>query len=109
MMVPALALLSIATLPVNVPVVVGAKVTLKEVLCPAVSVRGSVNPLTLNSAPVTVAFEMVTEPVPTFFRITGNVLFEPVCTFAKLVFVGVAERINVGVTTTSTPVPVNGI
>jgi hypothetical protein len=54
------ALLTMAIFPVDVPAEVGAKVTLKVVLWPAVKVVGSVNPLRLNPLPVAVACEIVT-------------------------------------------------
>ena len=41
----------IAMLPVAAPVVVGVKVTLKVVLCPADRIRGAVIPLTVNPVP----------------------------------------------------------
>lgn len=41
------ALLLIATLPVAVPAAVGASVTFRVVVCPAVSVRGVVSPLSV--------------------------------------------------------------
>ena len=43
---------AIMTLPFALPAAVGANVTLKDVLCPAVSVSGVVGPLKLNAAPV---------------------------------------------------------
>jgi hypothetical protein len=46
------ALLVIATPPVTAPLACGANAMLKLVLCPAVSVKGSVIPLTLNPGPV---------------------------------------------------------
>jgi len=45
-------------------------VTVKLVLWPAVSVRGSEGPLMLNPDPVTVACETVTLPVPLLVRVT---------------------------------------
>ena len=41
----------IATLPLKLPVDCGAKVTLKDVLCPGISVTGVVIPETLNPVP----------------------------------------------------------
>jgi len=49
------ALLTIEMLPTTLPVAWGAKVTLKEVLCPGVRVNGKARPLTLNPAPATAA------------------------------------------------------
>ncbi len=46
------------------------------------------SPLILKPAPVTVAWEIVTLPVPVFFRITGKVLLPPRMMFPKLVITG---------------------
>lgn len=48
-------MLAIEMLPVAVVAVVGEKVALKVVFWPPVKVRGSVGPLMLKLAPVTVA------------------------------------------------------
>jgi hypothetical protein len=44
----------IATLPLKLPEDCGAKVTLKEALCPGVKVTGVVIPETLNPVPLAV-------------------------------------------------------
>jgi hypothetical protein len=49
-----LALLTTEILPVALPAVVGAKVTLKVVLWPAATVSGTESPVMLKAAPVTV-------------------------------------------------------
>ena len=49
------ALLTKETLPVAAPAAVGANVTLKELLCPAASVRGRESPLMLKPVPVNAA------------------------------------------------------
>ncbi len=49
------ALLTIETEPVALPVTVGANLTENVVLCPPARVRGRVSPLMLNPAPVTLA------------------------------------------------------
>lgn len=82
------ALLTTETLPVTLPAAVGAKVTLKLVLCPAAKVWGRGRPLILKPVPATVVLERVTLAVPVFFRITGNVLLLPRMIFPKLVLVG---------------------
>ena len=64
------ALLAIEMLPVTLPDEVGAKMALKAVLCPAVRVRGNDSPLILKPAPLTVACEIVTLPVPVLVRVT---------------------------------------
>ena len=60
------ALLSSEILPVTLPVAVGAKVTLKDVLWPVVSVSGIDGPLMLKPAPATLACEIVRLDVPVF-------------------------------------------
>src|ERR1700751_2370740 len=47
-------------LPLAVPVAIGAKVTVNDVLCPAARVIGSESPTRLNPVPVTDADEIVT-------------------------------------------------
>ena len=64
------AVLATETLPEALPATVGAKVTVKLVVWPAVRVRGSESPLMLKPAPVTVACETVTVPVPLLVRVT---------------------------------------
>lgn len=49
------ALLVTVTVPEKLPVVVGAKTTLKAVDCPAESVRGRAKPVRLNPTPVRVS------------------------------------------------------
>jgi len=62
------ALLTTVRLPVTVPMVLGAKLTVSIRLFPAVSVTVPVRPLSANPEPVRVAWEMVTAPVPLFVR-----------------------------------------
>jgi hypothetical protein len=54
------ALLTSDTLPLTLPATVGANFTWNVALCPAAMVVGNVSPLTLNPAPVTFAWLMVT-------------------------------------------------
>jgi hypothetical protein len=84
------ALLTTDTLPVTLPEVVGLKITLKVVVCPAAKVRGSVRPLVLKPAPETLIWEMVTLEVE-LVSVTGRVLLLPTATFPKLTLVGLAE------------------
>ena len=49
------ALLATETVPVRLPLTVGANLTLKETLCPGARLRGRERPLMLNPLPVTVA------------------------------------------------------
>ncbi len=62
-------MLTTERLPEALPATVGVKVALKLVLWPAVRVRGSESPLMLNPAPVPVACETVTLPVPVLVRV----------------------------------------
>ena len=64
------AVLTRETLPEPLPGAVGAKVAVKLVVWPAVSVIGSESPLMLNPLPVTVACETVTLPVPLLVSVT---------------------------------------
>jgi hypothetical protein len=58
------------TVPGNVPADVGAKVTVKVVLCPAVSVTGVVIPVTLNPAPDSATAEIVALVPPVFWIVS---------------------------------------
>jgi len=70
--------------PVAFPFAVGAKATVREADCPALSVSGSVSPLTLKPVPVTPSLERVTLPVPLFVRVTLFVVLLPTRTLPKL-------------------------
>jgi hypothetical protein len=61
-------LLNVASPPIH-PTAVGVKVTSNVTLCPAVSVTGKVNPLTLNSAPLRLIEETETLLFPTFIKV----------------------------------------
>ena len=52
--------------PGNVPADVGAKVTVKVALCPAVNVTGGVIPVTLYPVPVAATAEIVALVAPVF-------------------------------------------
>ena len=65
-----LALLRIARFPVAEPAVVGAKITLTDLLCPAASVKGNVNVPRLKPVPVIVACETVTLVPPVLVMFT---------------------------------------
>ena len=67
------ALLVRVTLPEGVPAVVGANTTLNDLLAPAARVRGNVNPLTLNPAPLAVACEIVTLEPPLLVTVSERV------------------------------------
>jgi len=76
-----LAVLVIVTVPDEAPPVAGAKVALKVTTCPAASVYGNVGPLMLYPAPLAVAFEIFTLPVPVFVTETIWRLLFPTLTF----------------------------
>ena len=65
------------TLPLAAPLVVGANSTLKEALCPAFSVTGTVNPLMLNPLPLAVAAEMVSALPPVLVSVSERLLLLP--------------------------------
>jgi hypothetical protein len=86
-----LALLVTDSVPVTLPAVVGAKVTLKVAFCPEARVVGKAGPLKLNPDPVVLACETVTLPPPVFVTSTGKILVLPKVTSPKLRLVGLAE------------------
>jgi hypothetical protein len=61
---------SMATLPGKLPADSGAKVTLKEALCPGFKVTGADIPEMLKPVPATVAREIVAFSPPTFFTVS---------------------------------------
>src|SRR5947209_6233443 len=63
------ALLTSETLPVMLPVLAGAKTTLKVVFCPGARVRGKLSPPTLRPLPETWAWETVTLALPELVRV----------------------------------------
>ena len=78
------ALLTIAKLPVKVPLLPGANTTLKFVLEPALRVTGNVRPLRVNDDPVTFACEIVTLEVPELVSVSDRLLLPPTGTEPKL-------------------------
>jgi hypothetical protein len=83
----------IPTFPLAAPVVVGAKVTLNEVLCPAASVTGSENPAKLNPVPLTDAAEIVTLVPPLLTRVSDWLLLVPTVTLPTPMLLGLGERL----------------
>ena len=83
------ALLVIVSVPETLPVVVGAKLTVRVVVAPGLMLKGSVRPVTPKPAPVAVAWEMVRVALPVLDRVTVWVLVVPTGTFPKLTLVGV--------------------
>src|SRR5208337_5253338 len=60
----------IVTLPLAAPLAVGAHITLNVVLCPAVSVTGSVSPFKLNPVPLADAAEIVRLDPPVLLSVS---------------------------------------
>lgn len=81
-----------ATLPVKLPLPVGAKVTVVEVLVPACRVRGSARLLIVNPAPLKVAWLIVRSAVPVFEIVTLLFWFDPTVTLPKLSCAGFRVR-----------------
>lgn len=97
-------LLLSVTIPVSVPVVVGANFSVKSLVPPAGSVNGVVSPLVVKPVPLSVALEMVTLPVPPFFNCTDWVLLAPTGTLPNATLLGVAVNACV---LAATPVPLS--
>jgi len=89
------------TLPLAVPVVVGANLTVKVVLCPAVNVKEELIPLNVKPAPLMETFDTETLVPPLFVMVPERDWFDPRVTFPKPSDVGVALS-NPGV---AAPVP----
>jgi hypothetical protein len=81
--------------PVTAPVIVGAKMTLKETSSPDESVSGRERLLRPNPAPATVAFDSTSLPVPTLVKVMVWVLVVPVATLPKLILAGVVSKTGV--------------
>ena len=82
------ALLTTLTLPEKLPLVVGANAALKEVACPAASVSGNANPMSLKPVPLTLICERVTLEFPVFVNVTFCVAVVPVVVLPKFSEVG---------------------
>lgn len=76
------------TLPLALPAVKGAKVTLKVALCPAVSVAGVEIPLTEKPVPLLATLEMVRLVPPVLVTVSDNTCLLPSVTLPKLKLVG---------------------
>src|SRR5713101_140349 len=76
-------------LPDTVATEVGRKATVIVVCCPAFTLRGNVNPLTVKAAePVSVTWVMLKVAVPVFLMIRACDKLVPTGTFTKLKDVG---------------------
>lgn len=79
------------TLPLAAPLAVGANSTVKDVLCPAFSVTGTVSPLRLKPLPLALAAEMVRVVPPEFVSVSESDFELPTCTLPKLKLEGFGE------------------
>ena len=68
---------TIDTLPLAEPALVGAKVTVNVTLWFEESVLGRVNPVSEKAAPVTLAWDMVTEDPPVLVTVSDLLLLLP--------------------------------
>ena len=84
------ALLATVTVPVTLPVDVGAKVTFKAADCPAARTVLEETLLELKPPPEVLTPEIVTLELPVFLSVTPRVLVEPVSMLPKLKLVGLA-------------------
>jgi hypothetical protein len=78
------------TPPLAPPPAVGENVTVNDVLCPAVNVKGKANPLILNPVPLAAAAEIVRLAPPVLVRVSGKLALLPTWTLAKFRLVGLA-------------------
>ncbi len=78
------ALLVTVTLPERLPEPAGSNVTLNEVDCPAARVSGTVKPVALNPAPLSLICERVTLALPLLVTVTPCVVLVPVVMLPKL-------------------------
>ncbi len=65
------------TLPLAAPLAVGEKSTVKDLLWPAVSVKGRDTPLKLNPLPLAAAAEMVRFEPPVLVRVSDKLVLLP--------------------------------
>jgi hypothetical protein len=89
--------------PLAALLAVGANSTVKDVLCPAFSVSGTVSPLRLKPLPLALAAEMVRAVPPEFVSVSESDFELPTCTFPKLKLEGFGESWPC-----ARPVPVRG-
>jgi hypothetical protein len=65
------------TLPLAAPLAVGEKSTVKDLLWPAVSVKGKDRPLRLNPVPLAVAAEIVRLEPPVLVSVSDKLVLLP--------------------------------
>lgn len=93
------------TLPVTLPLAVGANCTVKVVLPPAGKESGVAMPLTLNPDPLEVTLVIVSVTFPVFVSVTTCLPLLPTLTLPKVTLEGLALSDGVAVV----PVPVKEI
>ena len=76
------------TLPLALPLTVGLKTTVKDVLWPAVNVKGRVSPLILNPRPLADAAEIVRLDPPMLVSVSGKLVLLPTCTLPNARLLG---------------------
>jgi hypothetical protein len=103
-MLKAVCEVSVVTLnvPVDVPVVVGAKVTFTDTFWPGASESGRDNAETAYPLPLVVTLERFTEDVPALVMLAARVALPPTVTFEKLRLEGESE-----ISSVVSPVPVS--
>ena len=84
-------MLTSARVPVALPSAVGANLTLKVLDWLGTRVRGTVSPLRLKPAPVTLAWEMVRLAVPVLVKVAVWVPVLPTVIFPKGTLLGLTE------------------
>jgi len=89
------------TVPASLPAALGLKITLRVILCPAASVTGVFAPVSVNPAPLSLIWEIVTLALPELVTETLCVDDDPVFTFPKPRLVA----LNVSTCVAATPVP----
>lgn len=89
--------------PLAAPLVVGAKIAVNEVLCPALNVTGKVSPVKLNPAPLAVAPEIVRLAPPELVRVSDKLELLPSSTLPNARLAGFAASVP-----WLTPVPERG-
>jgi hypothetical protein len=85
------ALLAIETLPVKLLAEAGAKLAVKEVVCPGLRVAGTDKPAMLKPVPEALAAEIVTLAAPELLNVMVCVPLLPTRTFPKLKLDGLGE------------------
>ncbi len=93
----------IETLPLAAPPIVGANVTVKDVVWPGLRLAGAVQPVTVNPVPVMLCPVIETGAVPRFDRVTGTEPLLPTWRLVKAMLAGLADRLP------CVPVPLKGM